>query len=212
MKTKSVKVAFIATLVLVILNMTFLGAILGAGPGDTHAAPAKIIGHVDKQGDQELAYLLVKLVLRTRAVVAGHYGRSQSSLPGVDLLYKRSLAKNLILPAAVADGVFAEVVPHATGGRAWVKMVVAEPRNPNNRGDATALAMLDEIKDGAAFAERIAPDAYYYGEPIKANAKCMPCHGNPAGASDPLFPQFEKDGWRVGETVGAVIARVAAAN
>ena len=48
--------------------------------------------YLDKRGDQELAYLLVKLELRTRAVIAHHYTRHQSSFPGTDLIYKTWLA------------------------------------------------------------------------------------------------------------------------
>ncbi len=124
------------------------------------------------------------------------------------MLYKRSLAKNLILPAAVADKIFAEVVPQATSGRAWVKMVVDEPRNPNNRADDVAKELLVEIKGGARFAERDTGRAYYYAEPIKTNALCLRCHGEPAGEPDPSFPQYKKNGWKADQVVGAIVARV----
>ena len=153
--------------------------------------------------------MLVKLELKTRAVMGGHYTRAQSTIPGVDFIYKRWIAKNMILPAAVADQVFSEVVPGATGGRAWVKMVVENPRNPHNRGDSIALELLGTIQGGNATAERSTPEAYYYAEPIKATSTCLSCHGDPKGAPDPVFPQYEKDGWRDGDIVGAVIARVA---
>ncbi|MCH7808930.1 MAG: DUF3365 domain-containing protein [Planctomycetes bacterium] len=200
---------WIAALSLMVLGGGLLASLVTAGPGALPEPPPVKMDYAQKQGDEELAYLLVKLELRTRAVIAGHYGRSQSSVPGVNQLYKRSLAKNLVLPAAVADSVFSEVVPRATGGRAWVKMVVDEPRNPNNRGDETALEVLGIIKQGAAFAEQTTAEAYYYGEPIKATAKCLRCHGDPKGAPDPSFPQYQKDGWHDGDIVGAVIARVA---
>jgi hypothetical protein len=64
-----------------------------------------------KHGDQYLAYMLVKLELRTRATIYAPYTRQQSLIPGVDFLYRRWLAKNGILPAAVADRVYADVVP-----------------------------------------------------------------------------------------------------
>lgn len=165
--------------------------------------------YVVKHGDQQLAYLLVKLVLKTRAVIAGHYTQDQSSVPGVNAIYSRWMARNLTLPAAVADQVFSEVVPGATGDRAWVKMVVDNPRNPHNRGDATALELLRTIRQGAPTAEQSTADAYYYAEPIKAKAWCMRCHGQAPGDPDPLFPQFKKDGWHEGDIIGAVVARVA---
>ncbi len=210
MKTKSAnRVLVSAVVVLFILGLSFTGTLLTAGPSSLPEGPADDRPYVNKQGDQELAYLLVRLELRTRGVIAGHYGRSQSPVPGVDTLYQRSLAKNLILPAAVADGIFADEVPHATGGRAWVKMVVDEPRNPNNAGDDVALEMLAEMKKSATLTERITPEAYYYGEPITASGACLRCHGEPRGQPDPSFPQYQKNGWRDGQTVGAVIARVA---
>jgi hypothetical protein len=164
---------------------------------------------VDRSADEELACLLVKLEKQTRKVIAGHYGRQQEGGPEATKVYKDYMIKNLILPAAVADPIFSEVVPEATGGRAWVKMVVPEPRNPNNLGDATALEMFEELQEGAAFAERKTSDACYYGEPIVATAGCLQCHGSPAGEPDPNFPQYKKNGWQAGDVVGGVIARVA---
>ena len=190
------------------LVVLLIGIVLSHPEVDTKPS-AEVPTHEDKRGDQELAYLLVKLELRTRAVIGGHYTRPQSAIPGVDFIYKRWIAKNTILPAAVADRVFSEVVPGATGGRAWVKMVVESPRNPNNRGDAIALELIDTIQGGSATAERSTSEAYYYAEPIKATSTCLPCHGDPKGAPDPVFPQYEKNGWRDGDIIGAVVARVA---
>ncbi|MEE9219655.1 MAG: DUF3365 domain-containing protein [Acidobacteriota bacterium] len=195
--------------VLLIGSLAFLILILGARPRMTPATTAEEEAHVKKHGSQELAYLLVKLELRTRAVIGQHYTRPQSGVPGINLVYQRWLAKNEILPAAVADRIFSEVVPVATGGRAWVKMVVDEPRNPNNRADSIGLELLREIKSGDPEAERSTPEAYYYGEPIKATKTCLPCHGEPQGDPDPMFPQYQKNGWQEGDIVGAVIARVA---
>jgi hypothetical protein len=125
-----------------IMILTLAGPGEGPDPGDKQT-------YLDKSGDEELAYLLVKLEKKTRQVIAGHYGRRQSGEPEATATYKKTLIENRILPAAVADPIFSEVVPGATGGRAWVRMVVPEPRNPNNRGDSTALAMLAELQKGA---------------------------------------------------------------
>ncbi|MFQ5680177.1 MAG: DUF3365 domain-containing protein [Gemmatimonadota bacterium] len=198
-----------STLVLAVAFAVLLGAVVTAGPERAPEPAPDETAYLAKEGDEELAYLLTKLVLRTRAIAGEHYTRGQSAVPGIDFLYKRWLAKNTILPAAVADRVFADVVPGATGGRAWVKMVVEEPRNENNRGDSIALEMLDEIRGGSPRAERSTAEAYYYAEPIEATETCLPCHGEPKGEPDPLFPEYEKNGWRAGEIVGAVISRVA---
>lgn len=162
-----------------------------------------------KNSDEELAYLLVKLEKQTRKVIAGHYGRTQPGHAENTSFYKEYLIRNSILPAAVADPIFSEVVPQATGGRAWVKMVVPNPRNPNNKGDATALDLVTALQKGIPFVERKTVDAYYYGEPIVAKAGCLECHGLPAGESDPYFPVYKKNGWAVDEVIGGVIARVA---
>ena len=167
------------------------------------AGPApEPVDEVGRQFDQDLARLLVKLELRTRAVIAKHY-------VAADDPHREWLARNLLLPAAVADNVFHEVVPDATEGRAWVKMIVDEPRNPNNVGDAVTLALLNELREGEPRAERSTEDAYYYGEPISAAKTCLACHGDPRGEPDPFFPIYEKNGWQEGQVVGAVIARVA---
>lgn len=201
---------------LLLVTGSALLAIVGAGPaestGGAAAGAASVSQHQLRHGDEELAYLLVKLELKTRGVIAGHYARSQSSFPGINPLYKRWLTKNMILPAAVAGDIFAEVVPEATGGRAWVKMVVDQPRNPNNRPDDIGKELMLEIKAGAKTAERRTEEAVYYAEPIRTNALCLRCHGEPAGEPDPSFPEFKKDGWKADEVIGAVVARVARAS
>ena len=201
---------------LLLVSGSTLLAIVGAGPAKSTAeASAKVAAPTAQQlrhGDEELAYLLVKLELKTRGVIGGHYARAQSSFPGINPLYKRWLTKNKILPAAVAGDIFAEVVPAATGGRAWVKMVVDQPRNPNNRPDDIGKELMLEIKAGAKTAERRTADAIYYAEPIRTNALCLRCHGEPAGDPDPSFPQYTKDGWKANEVIGAVVARVAQAS
>ncbi len=211
---KSIALCLVA-LLLVVSGSTLL-AIVGAGPakstGGASPPAASATQHQSRYGDEELAYLLVKLELKTRSVIGGHYARAQSSFPGINPLYKRWLTKNKILPAAVAGDIFAEVVPEATGGRAWVKMVVDQPRNPNNRPDDIGKELMMEIKAGAKTAERRTADAIYYAEPIKTNALCLRCHGEPAGAPDPSFPEFTKDGWKADEVIGAVVARVARAS
>ncbi len=197
--------------ILLIISLGLNLGLLFAGPGPVERQPASTATSDpgEKKGDEQLAYLLVKLELQTRREIAGHFTRKQSPLPGVTKIYQRLMVRNLILPAAVADSIFAETVPAATAGRAWVKMVVDQPRNPNNRGDQAALDLLTELRQGAPAAERKTSDAYYYAEPIKAAAACMYCHGEPKGAPDPYFPQFTKDGWKDGEIIGAVVARVA---
>ena len=146
--------------------------------------------------------MLVNLELRTRAVIAKHY-------VAADPAHRKWLAENLLLPAAVADGVFRFVVPDATGDRAWVKMVVEEPRNPNNAGDATAIALFHEVRGGKQCAELGTPRGCYYAKPIRATGTCLKCHGRPDGEPDPFFPQYKKNGWQEGQVIGAVVARVA---
>lgn len=203
------RVFLVIGLGLLIASVGLLSAIVLSHPNTESKSDAGKQTYVVKQGDQQLAYLLVKLELQTRAVIGGHYTRVQSTIPGVDFIYQRWVAKNAILPAAVADKIFSKVVPGATGGRAWVKMVVDNPRNPNNRADSVAMELLDAIQEGNATVELSTAEAYYYAEPIKATSTCLPCHGDPKGAPDPLFPQYKKDGWSDGDIVGAVVARVA---
>jgi hypothetical protein len=154
------------------------------------------------KNDEELARLLVKLELRTRGVIASHYVRA-------DEAHKKWLAEDVFLPAAVADGVFYETVAETTGERAWVKMVVENPRNPHNTGDPTAIEMMNAIKAGETSVARNTAEAAYYAEPIITAKGCLLCHGEPAGEPDPYFSQYKKDGWKAGEVIGAVVARVA---
>lgn len=164
-------------------------------------SPGQAVSPDVSPGDVELARLLVKLERRTRGVIGAHYS-------GADQAHKDWMAEDLLLPAAVADRVFYEVVPAVTHGRAWVKMVVDEPRNPHNQADATATAMLAEIKKGGPETSRRTREAYYYAEPITAKIACLLCHGEPKGGPDPFFPQYQKNGWQEGDIVGAIVARV----
>ncbi len=176
------------------------GCVVARGSTRTLHEPTPIV-YGDRHHDQELARLLVKLEKQTRAVVAGHYVRA-------DQAHRDWMAKNVLLPAAVADKVFYEIVPTATGDRAWVKMVVDTPRNPHNTGDPVAIALLEQVKTGSPNAERYTDQACYYAEPIKAAKTCLLCHGDPDGQPDPYFPQYKKNGWQEGEVIGAIVARV----
>lgn len=189
-----------------VLGVFVVGCALLIGAGAL--TPVSAVGEsapVQPTSDRELAKLLVKLVLRTRAAIAKQYETDR--FVGWDRLYKYALAKNGVLPAAVADQVF-QAVPELTGGRAWVKMVVDNPRNPNNKGDEIALELLAELRREAKAVERQTKDAYYYAEPIRAKTWCLRCHGEPKGAPDPMFPKYTKDGWKDGDLVGAAVARV----
>lgn len=188
-------------LLAVVAAGTIIGGIVARV--ETVDASAQLAGdQVGTASDRELARLLVKLELKTRSVIAAHYGAADDT-------HRAWMAKNLLLPAGVADKVFHEVVPGETGGRAWVKMVVDQPRNPHNAADTTAKALLQELRKGKTRAERSTEEAYYYAEPIKAKKTCLTCHGQPKGDPDPFFPQHTKNGWEHGQIVGAVTARVA---
>ncbi len=169
---------------------------------------ATALNEGDGSADREIAKLLVKLELKTRSVIAGHYAREQVGGEEQTAAYQRLMRRNLILPAAVADSIYASTVPESTGGRAWVKMIVDVPRNPNNKGDATSASILEELKGGASSVERKADGAVYYAEPIIARMDCLTCHGEPKGKPDPYFPQYHREGWTENQVIGAVMARV----
>ena len=73
-----------------------------AGP-ETNSKPKTDQESLEKSCDEELAYLLVKLEKKTRAVIAEHYGRMQDGGPDQTIEYKETLITNCLLPAAVAD-------------------------------------------------------------------------------------------------------------
>lgn len=210
------KVGCMACCVVFLLSLTMNFGIYFAHPAVASAAkPVATTPTMDvtqMNDDEQLAYLLVKLMKGTRREIGGHFTRNQSPIPVVDRLYQHLMVKNLILPAAVADHVFAEAVPNATDGRAWVKMVVDQPRNPHNRADEVAMTLLADLRNGAASKLHSTSDAFYYAEPIKAKKACLYCHGGPKGDPDPYFPQYEKNGWQEGDIIGAVVARVAPRN
>jgi hypothetical protein len=69
--------------------------------------------------------------------------------------------------------------------------------------------MMNAIKAGETSVARNTAEAAYYAEPIITAKGCLLCHGEPAGEPDPYFSQYKKDGWKAGEVIGAVVARVA---
>ncbi len=181
-----------------------LGAVILGGCSEQTAKPSEggASGTRVDSPDLETARLLVDLELRTRAVIAAYYSNADEE-------HRAWMARQLCLPAAVADRVFHATVPQTTGGRAWVKMIVESPRNPNNKGDEHALQLMRKIvREKRDTCELLTDQAVYYGRPIVAKQTCLTCHGDPAGEPDPFFPAFTKNGWREGEVIGAVVARV----
>ena len=151
---------------------------------------------------KDLAKLLVRLELQTRAVIAGKFSKAEGD-------NKNFMIQHKILPAAVANAIFFGVVPQNTNNKAWVKMVVDKPRNPNNKGDTVAIEMIGKLKKGKLeYVEEDLDDAYYYAEPIVATKACLECHGNPKGAQDPHFPEYKLEGWKVDQVIGGVVSKV----
>jgi len=77
------------------LRVFAMGFALLMGMGGTSSIPvAAQPAPLQPTSDQELAKLLVKLVLRTRAAIAKQY--ESDRFPGWDRLYKYVLAKNVV--------------------------------------------------------------------------------------------------------------------
>ena len=76
------------------------------------------------------------------------------------------------------------------------------PRNPENEPTELELQVLEELK-AKDLEEKIVyeENQIRYFRPIKLTEECMLCHGDPAGATDPVGGI--KEGWKVGEIHGA---------
>lgn len=76
------------------------------------------------------------------------------------------------------------------------------PRNPDNEPTELELQVLEELK-AKDLDEKIVyeENQIRYFRPIKLTEECMLCHGDPAGATDPVGGI--KEGWKVGEIHGA---------
>ena len=80
------------------LGLVFAGPVVGK---KTRARPEfRTVAPTNRTGDEQLAYLRVRLVPATRRELAGHFTRGQSPIPAVDKLYQRLTVKNMIPPAA----------------------------------------------------------------------------------------------------------------
>lgn len=153
---------------------------------------------------EEIAEVLSQLIVNTRGAVADNYTKPDKLwwLPAG--LYRYILAKNEVLPAAIAGKAFHPL----NGGPISLKMIVDEPRNEANRADAVEAELFARVKASGEPAAAATKEAAYHARPIKAAAWCLRCHGEPRGEADPVFPKYKKDGWREGAVVGAATARV----
>ena len=79
--TTTGRVVIVLGCALLLASWAFIGA--AVFPQEKAAPSADVPRPLDAQpreGDRELAYLLVKLVRKTRAVIAGHYTAEQSGM------------------------------------------------------------------------------------------------------------------------------------
>lgn len=154
---------------------------------------------------EQMAEVLSQIVINTRTAIAENFTQPNKVWWLPDVVYRRILSINGVLPAAVAGKAFH---PLNTGGVVVLKMVVARPRNEKNQPDAVEKELFLQVVKTGSPAGQSTPDAAYYARPIKAAEWCMICHGEPKDAPDPFYPQFKKDAWKVGEVVGAATAKV----
>jgi hypothetical protein len=71
------------------------------------------------------------------------------------------------------------------------------------------LELIEILKGGATSAMKVVDGRLYDAGPIKVVSEwCLACHGEPGGEPDPWFPQSKRDGWKLNEVIGAVVAVV----
>lgn len=154
---------------------------------------------------EETAETLSQVVINTRMAVAESFVKPNKIWWLPDALYRRILARNSVLPAAIVGK---GIHPTNAGGAVSLKMLVTQPRNENNRPDPVEAELLRKVVATASPQAAATKEAAYHARPIKAVEWCLRCHGDPAGGADPVFPQFKKEGWKAGEVVGAAVAKV----
>lgn len=168
-------------------------------------ATGLVLPTTTRGGPAEVAEVLSQLIINTRAVIAENFTKPNKVWWLPDPLYRHILTTNEVLPAAVAGKAFH---PLNTSGVVSLKMVVEDPRNDSNRPDPVERELYQHVVHTGQPAARLTPDAAYHARPIKSAEWCLRCHGEPKGAPDPNFPKYKKEGWRIGEVIGAAIARV----
>lgn len=154
---------------------------------------------------EETAATLSQVVINIRAAVAKNFTEPNKIWWLPNALYRYILARNAVLPAAIAGG---GVHPTNPSGGVVLKMVVVEPRNEANRPDDVERSLLEQVLRTGLPAAASTAEFAYHARPIKAADWCGRCHGEPRGSPDPLFPKYKKEGWKTGEVIGAATARV----
>jgi methyl-accepting chemotaxis protein len=91
---------------------------------------------------------------------------------------------------------------NAAEGQYEFRVPKFQPRNPANEPKGIEIEALKKLESGE-LKEFIKNDRkfVYYFRPITLSQDCMFCHGEPAGAPDPVGGVME--GWKVGEVHGA---------
>lgn len=87
------------------------------------------------------------------------------------------------------------------------KFVNFEPRNRADVPDAFESAALTAFNDGSAteyyeIADVGGVEVFRYAAPMRIEANCLECHGEPAGEID--VTGFPKEGWQLGDVGGAI--------
>lgn len=155
---------------------------------------------------EEIAAVLSQAVINVRSSVAKNFTESNKIWWLPDALYRYILARNGVLPAAIAGEAFHTL--NKSQEVVTLKMVVAAPRNEANKPDPIEQQILEQVVRSGAPVAISTPDAAYHGRPIKVAEWCLRCHGEPKGEPDPIFPKYKREGWKLKEVIGAATARV----
>lgn len=91
---------------------------------------------------------------------------------------------------------------NASQGNYDFRVPKVSPRNPENEPTELELQVLTELKEKQLDVKIVKePDQIRVFHPVRLTEECMLCHGDPAGAPDPIGGI--KEGWKVGEIHGA---------
>lgn len=97
------------------------------------------------------------------------------------------------------------------------KEAALNPTNPRDRAADWEADVIQSFRnhpnDTQTFGQRSTPEgeSLFLAHPIKVDASCLQCHGEPRAAPRPLLAEYGRDNgfnWKVGDVVGAQIVSV----
>lgn len=161
---------------------------------------------IRSEADMEMlqrSRVVAQELISLRAVIALNQEKINTDPMTGNVMFKH------LNPASVGRQV-AEIFNETT--RFSLKQTRLHVRNPVNEPDGIETKMLQRLTDAPGMSELWQEESlggrwyFRYMLPLRTEESCLPCHGEPAGATD--IAGYPKEGLKVGDLAGAISLRL----